>query len=47
MRNGAENSIHSIIIVENKDSLYIVENCDTKSTVENILQSEIELKLVF
>ena len=46
MRNSAEKSLHSILIVENKDSLIIVDNCDTKSTVENILLSEIEIKLV-
>ena len=40
MRNRAVKSIHSILIVENKDSLFLVENCDKKSLI-------IELKLVF
>lgn len=30
MRNSGEKGLHSVLIVENKDSLFIVENSETK-----------------
>lgn len=40
--NNKEKTIHSVLIIENTENLYIVENSGVKTTIENILTKNTE-----